>query len=66
MGSGDILKNVPNCIQSAILNVERRSYDRGFQTSCYMLDTRKERPDNVQLKRHGQNMERGTEFKLVV
>lgn len=58
-----------NSIQSAILKVERWSYDWGFKMSvvksCYMFFTRKRNINNTQLKLYGQNMESVKEFKYV-
>ena len=66
---GRNIRHVINCIQSAILQVERWSYNWGFKMSvtksCYMLFTRKKKVDNVQLKLYGHNMERVSEFKYL-
>lgn len=66
---GKNIRHVTNSIQSAILKVERWSYDWGFKMSvaksCYMFFTRKRRINNVQLKLYGQNMERVKEFKYL-
>ncbi len=63
------MKHVTKSIQSAILNIERWSYEWGFkmsiEKSCYMLFTRKKRTDKVQLKLYGQSMERVTKFKYL-
>lgn len=58
-----------NNIQSAIIKIERWTYDWGFKMSvaksCYMCFTRKRKLGNIQLKLYGQNMERVTKFKYL-